>query len=87
MTPEQLAARWLADVRKARAEAAEAEAAALRDRLARMEGALTFYADESTYETQYERLPCDCCTDIYEPINRDKGSIARAALTDGGSNG
>lgn len=42
--------------------------------------ALAFYADESTYETQYERMPCDCCTDIFEPINDDKGSKARAAI-------
>ena len=42
--------------------------------------ALAFYADKSTYETQYERMPCDCCTDIFEPINDDKGSKARAAI-------
>ena len=61
-----------------------AECDELRAEVARLREALAFYADESTYETQYERLPCDCCTDIYEPINDDKGTIARAALTDGG---
>jgi hypothetical protein len=44
--------------------------------------ALRFYADEDAYETQYERLPCDCCTDIFEPINDDKGKTARAALAE-----
>ena len=48
--------------------------------IAQLVEALAFYADESTYETQYERMPCDCCTDIFEPINDDKGSKARAAL-------
>ena len=48
--------------------------------MARLMEALAFYADESTYETQYERMPCDCCTDIFEPINDDKGSKARAAI-------
>jgi len=41
---------------------------------------LAFYADSQTYETQYERMSCDCCTDIFEPINADKGGSARAAL-------
>ena len=44
-------------------------------------GALEFYGDETAYDTQYERLPCDCCTDIYEPINDDRGAKARAAIT------
>jgi hypothetical protein len=42
--------------------------------------ALLFYADDATYETIYERRSCDCCTDIFEPINEDKGAKARAAL-------
>ena len=42
--------------------------------------ALRFYADEATYETIYERRSCDCCTDIFEPINEDKGAKARAAI-------
>jgi hypothetical protein len=42
--------------------------------------ALRFYADEDEYETNYETLPCDCCTDIYEPVMRDRGDKARAAL-------
>jgi len=42
--------------------------------------ALRFYADEDEYETNYETLPCDCCTDIYEPVMRDCGDKARAAL-------
>lgn len=66
---------------KARAEAAEAQIATLTAQVEGLTGALKFYADESAYETQYERLPCDCCTDIYEPINRDKGAVARAALS------
>lgn len=44
-------------------------------------GALEFYGDETAYDTQYDRLPCDCCTDIYEPINDDRGAKARAAIT------
>lgn len=54
----------------------EAQAARIRE----LGEALAFYADEATYETQYERLSCECCTDIYEPINDDKGAKARAVL-------
>jgi capsid protein len=57
-------------------DAAEAKVAALT-------AALRFYADSETYETQYERMSCECCTNIFEPINEDKGAKARAAL--GGS--
>jgi hypothetical protein len=57
-------------------DAAEAKVAALT-------AALRFYADSETYETQYERMPYECCTNIFEPINEDKGASARAAL--GGS--
>lgn len=42
--------------------------------------ALEFYADRDNYEPVYERMPCDCCTEIYEPVKRDEGDIARAAL-------
>ena len=42
--------------------------------------ALEFYADRDNYEPVYERMPCDCCTDIYEPVKRDEGDTARAAL-------
>lgn len=42
--------------------------------------ALEFYADRDNYETVYERMPCDCCTDIYEPVMRDEGDTARATL-------
>ena len=52
----------------------------LRKRVAELEEALRFYADSETYETRYERRSCGCCTDIYEPINDDKGEIARDAL-------
>ena len=50
----------------------------LRKRVAELEEALRFYADSETYETRYEPLSCGCC--IYEPINDDKGEIARDAL-------
>ena len=57
------------------AEAAEAEVKKLR-------GALTFYADENSYEKSvYERLSCGCCIDIYEPSYKDNGAIARATLS------
>lgn len=59
---------------------AEAAREAADARVAELEAALRFYADEETYETQYERLFCGCCTDIFEPINNDKGAIARATL-------
>lgn len=49
--------------------------------VAGLEAALRFYADAQTYETQYERMPCECCTDIFEPINNDNGEKARAALS------
>ena len=42
--------------------------------------ALEFYADRDNYEPVYERMPCDCCTEIYEPVKRDEGDTARAAL-------
>lgn len=42
--------------------------------------ALEFYADRDNYEPVYERMPCDCCTDIYEPVKRDEGDTARAAI-------
>ena len=47
---------------------------------ARLRAALEWYADSDNYETQYEKLPCECCTDIFEPINRDRGERARAVL-------
>ena len=50
------------------------------DEAERLRLALTFYADESAYETAYETLPCECCTNIYEPVMRDRGNAARAAL-------
>jgi len=48
----------------------------------RLREVLGFYADETQYETAYETLPCECCTDIFEPIMRDKGQSARTALGD-----
>jgi len=57
--------------------------AALVKRLEEARGVIEFYAAERTYETQYERLPCECCTDIFEPINEDKGERARAFLAGG----
>ena len=42
--------------------------------------ALRFYADKDNYEPVYERMPCDCCVDIYEPVMRDEGELARAFL-------
>ena len=53
----------------------------LRKRVAELEKALSwFYDDSEIYEARYEPLSCGCCTDIYEPINDDKGEIARDAL-------
>jgi len=52
-------------------------AEAQRDKLVE---AIEWYADASNYETHYETLPCDCCTDIFEPIDNDKGEKARATL-------
>ena len=49
-------------------------------RIAQLEAALEWYADESNYETQCKQLPYDCCVDFFEPINRDNGAKARAAL-------
>ena len=63
----------------------EADRDAALARVGVLEVALTFYADPETYETQYERMPCDCCTDIFEPINDDKGEKARAALANKGA--
>jgi len=65
----------LHDATKAQLEECEA-------RLRKVVAALRFYADKEAYETQYERLPCDCCTDIFEPINDDKGEKARAVLAE-----
>ena len=42
-----------------------------------------FYANELAYDYDYERMPCDCCTDIYKPIERDEGATARAWLAGG----
>ena len=53
---------------------------ALASEVERLRAAIGFYADPETYETQYEPKGCGCCTDIFEPINDDKGDIARAAL-------
>ena len=63
-------------------QAQEAHEAQLKAeaRAERLEEALRFYADDETYETQYWRRSCGCCTDIFEPINDDRGAKARAAL-------
>lgn len=66
----------------ARAEAAEAEAATLRDRLARMEGALT-----AIDALDPEGRIGDCSVNAISGLVLRMGEIARAALTDGGSNG
>jgi hypothetical protein len=66
----------LNEATQSRAEVAEAK-------VARLEWAMRWYADPANYETQYEPMHCGCCTDIYEPINDDKGAKARAALTEG----
>jgi hypothetical protein len=55
---------------------------ALEAKLAKAVAALRFYADETHYDTVYEPLPCEYCTDIYEPINKDRGSSARAVLAE-----
>lgn len=60
-----------------------AECARLKGREVEARGVIAFYASESTYETQYERMSCGCCTDIFEPINDDKGQRARAYLAGG----
>ena len=44
--------------------------------IARLRAELEWYGDPVNYETQYESLPCGCCTDIFEPINDDKGERA-----------
>ena len=49
-------------------------------RIAELEEALEWYSDETQYVNTCEQLPCECCTDIFKPIERDEGSIARAAL-------
>lgn len=42
--------------------------------------ALRFYEDAESYDYTYEQLPCECCTDIFKPVERDNGDTARAAL-------
>lgn len=66
---------------------ANATVATLTAQVEAMRGTLEWYADPDTYETQYEPLHCGCCTDIFEPINIDKGEKARAALTTEKTNG
>ena len=69
-----------ADEQKARAETAEAEAATLRDRLARMEGAL-HTIDAHDPETGIG----SCSESALRGLVLRMGEIARAALTDGGT--
>ena len=49
-------------------------------RIAELEEALEWYSDETQYVNTCEQLLCGCCTDIFKPIERDEGSIARATL-------
>ena len=55
---------------------------ALEAKLAQAVEVLEWYADKCNYETFHEDLPCDCCTDIYEPVMRDEGETARTALAE-----
>ena len=82
---------WMSEARRTlkdgqdaldRAEAAEAEAATLRDRLARMEEALN-----AIDALDPEGRIGDCSVNAISGLVLRMGGIARAALTDGGSNG
>ena len=80
---EQSDARWIATIAalSARAAKLEAEQSEARNRVARLEAALTYYADLDAhgarldvYESNYTGDPAD--------IELDRGAKARAALED-----
>jgi len=68
--------------RSACARSADQLCAATKE-IERLREALEFYAEPENWQTRTRRLPCECCSEIGDPLTQeDGGEKARTALED-----